>query len=229
MTNTADTTFEARLQRAIDTKTKPVGALGRIEDVAAQIARIQQALAPNVETCSLAIFAADHGMAASGVSAYPQDVTRQMVQNFLAGGAAANVFARALDVEIQVIDAGVAGPAIEHPALINRRIAAGTRNAIQGPAMTDTEFRHAYDAGLAIGEQTKTDVACFGEMGIGNTSSATLIASKLLGASVAELVGRGAGLDDAGLAQKTALLEKAASRTRPAAECANCALRIWRL
>ena len=102
-------TFEQALRAAIDGKTKPLGALGRIEDLAAQLARLQQSLTPKAETCRLVIFAADHGIAEEGVSAFPQAVTREMVKNFLAGGAAANVFARSTGAEIVVVDAGVAG------------------------------------------------------------------------------------------------------------------------
>ncbi|MEM8987515.1 MAG: nicotinate-nucleotide--dimethylbenzimidazole phosphoribosyltransferase [Pseudomonadota bacterium] len=206
-------TFDAALQRAIDGKTKPVGALGRLEALAAQIARAQSTLSPRAETCTLTIFAGDHGLAAAGASPYPQDVTRQMVLNFLAGGAAANVFARSVGAQLKVVDAGVAGAPIDHPDLIDRRITPGTQNAIEGPAMRQAQRDAAVQAGKTLGANIKTDVACFGEMGIGNTSSASLIAAKLLGAPVADLVGRGAGLDDAGLARKTALLTTAAART----------------
>ncbi|MEM6899025.1 MAG: nicotinate-nucleotide--dimethylbenzimidazole phosphoribosyltransferase [Pseudomonadota bacterium] len=205
--------FEVELRSAIDGKTKPVGALGRIETLAAQIARIQGTLSPNIQTCTLTIFAGDHGMAAAGVSAYPQAVTRQMVLNFLSGGAAANVFAASVGAKIQVIDAGIAGDAVEHPDLISRRIGPGTANAITGPAMTSGELGRALEAGRTVGEGVTADVACFGEMGIGNTSAASLIAAKLLGQPVADLVGRGTGLDDDGFLRKRALLEQAAART----------------
>jgi len=201
------------IRAAIDNKTMPPGALGRIEALAAQIARIQGALAPRADRCALTIFAADHGMAAAGVSAFPQAVTRQMVLNFLHGGAAATVFARALGASVRVVDAGVAGAPIDHDALLDRRIAAGTANAIDGPAMSPAQCAAALDAGEAIGRATSADVACFGEMGIGNTSSASLLASKLAGLPVAALAGRGTGLDDAALARKVSLLERAAGRT----------------
>lgn len=205
--------FADLVQSAIDNKTKPLGALGQVESIAAQIAQIQNTLTPRAETCTLSIFAADHGMAAAGVSAFPSDVTAQMVHNFLAEGAAANVFAKTLGADVQVIDAGVAGPVIEHPRLIQKRIAAGTQNAIEGSAMTEAQLQEALSTGKAIGRAIETDVACFGEMGIGNTSAASLIAAKILGQPIETLVGRGTGLDDAGLARKSALLQKASDRT----------------
>jgi nicotinate-nucleotide--dimethylbenzimidazole phosphoribosyltransferase len=207
--------LDAAIARAIDGKTKPVGALGRIEALAAQIARVQRTLTPRAERCTLTIFAADHGIVAEGVSAYPQEVTRQMVLNFLAGGAAATVFAATLGVPVRVVDAGVAGPAIEHPRLVGRRIAPGTRSFRHGPAMSDADCARALAAGRALGAETGGDTAAFGEMGIGNTASAAAVAAKLTGLAPAELVGRGTGLDDAGLAAKRAVLEAAASRTPP--------------
>lgn len=208
-----DLSFQTRLTEKLDGKTKPVGALGDIEALAKIIASLQETLKPRAETASLTIFAGDHGMAPAGVSAFPQAVTRQMVLNFLMGGAAANVFATSVGARVQVVDAGVAGEAIEHEALINRRIEAGTRNAIEGPAMTADQLNAALQAGLAIGRAIEEDVACFGEMGIGNTSSASLIAAKVLGRPVSDLIGRGTGLDDEGLAHKRTLLQTAAERT----------------
>lgn len=205
--------FEAQIRAAIDGKTKPVGALGGIETLAVQIAQIQKSLTPRADTCRLTIFAADHGMATAGVSAFPQDVTRQMVLNFLSEGAAANVFARSVGASVRVVDAGVAGQLIDHPGLIPRRIAAGTANAIERPAMTPSERAAGLSSGSALGHEGDETVACFGEMGIGNTSSASLVAAKILGVPVADLTGRGTGLDDDGLRRKCELLEKAANRT----------------
>ena len=205
--------FEIQVAAAIDGKTKPVGALGRMEKLAAQIALVQGSLEPRAESCMLTIFAGDHGIASAGVSAYPSAVTRQMVLNFLSGGAAANVFARSVGAEIRVVDAGVAGEPIDHPDLIRQRIAAGTANALETAAMTLAQRARAIDAGAAIGRDIAEDVACFGEMGIGNTSSAALVTAKILGLPVDGLVGRGTGLDDEGLARKRVLLERAAART----------------
>ena len=229
------------IRLAIDTKTKPPGSLGRVEALAARIARIQGTVTPRLRRCRLTLFAADHGVASEGVSAYPQAVTRQMVANFLAGGAAANVFARANGVEISVVDAGVAGDPLDAPGLVPRRIAPGTRNFTVEPAMTGEQYETALRAGAelcaeagvrvaaetgdgAIGEAREhagdgygdgagVDAAAFGEMGIANTSSATLIAHKLTGAPLDALTGRGTGLDDDGLTRKLRVLARAAART----------------
>ena len=211
------------LQAKIDGKTKPLGALGEIEALALKIGLLQSSLSPRMETCSLTIFAADHGMAAAGVSAFPQAVTQQMVLNFLAGGAAANVFANTLGINVQVVDAGVAGAPIRHSALLSRRIATGTQNAIERPAMRADQCEKAIKLGEEIGRETQTDAACFGEMGIGNTSAAALLAHKVLGLPLEDLTGCGTGLKGAGLARKGALLAKAAQRT-PARLCAKEAL-----
>ena len=201
------------IRHAIDTKTKPIGALGMVETLAAQIARIQGTLTPRRDRCRLTLFAGDHGIADDGVSAYPQAVTRQMVANFLAGGAAANVFARANGVDLQVVDAGVAGDPMDVPGLVARRIAGGTRNFAVEPAMTAEQCHAALGVGKALGGEIAADAAAFGEMGIANTSSATLIAHKLTGAALDALIGRGTGLDDDGLARKGAVLGRAAART----------------
>ena len=206
-------TFSDAVRATLDNKTKPIGALGVIESLAAQIAAIQQTLTPCADTCTLTIFAADHGMAAAGVSAFPPEVTRQMVLNFLSGGAAANVFARSVGADVQVIDSGIKGPHIDHPDLVRNRISDGTRNAIEEPAMSTHELSFAVSTGEKIGQALTCDVACFGEMGIGNTSAASLISAKILGLPVAELVGRGTGLDDSGLARKLDLLTRASART----------------
>ncbi len=210
---TPDPALDARVQAAIDGKTKPVGSLGRIETLAAQIARLQGTLAPRADRCALTIFAGDHGIAAAGVSAFPQEVTRQMVGNFLAGGAAASVIAASLGIEVTVVDAGVAGEAIAHPALVSRRIGAGTRDFSTGPAMSAEDCARAIDAGRMLGAETRGEAAAFGEMGIGNTASATMLAHKLTGLDLGLLTGRGTGLDDAGLARKRTVLRKAAART----------------
>ncbi len=209
-----DQEFEASLRAAIDGKTKPVGALGRIEQLAAQLARLQRTLAPRAEACRLTIFAADHGLAQEGVSAYPQVVTREMVRNFLAGGAAACVFARTVVVELVVVDAGVAGEPLAAAGLVSARIGPGTQNSACGPAMTETDCDVALERGRAFGLAGEVEVVAFGEMGIANSSAASLLAAKLSGRPVAEFVGRGTGLDDRGLAHKTAVLERAAARTR---------------
>ncbi len=201
------------IRGAIDSKTKPLGALGAVETLAAQIARIQGTLSPRLERCRLTLFAGDHGIADEGVSAFPAAVTRQMVANFLAGGAAANVFARTNGVDLRVVDAGVAGDPMDSPGLMARRIAGGTRNCAVEPAMTAEQCDAALGAGETLGADVGADAAAFGEMGIANTSSAALIAHKLTGAGLDALVGRGTGLDDDGLAHKRTVLARAAART----------------
>ena len=208
-----DAEFDRTVRDLIDNKTKPPGALGQVETVALQLARATGTEAPRLDSCELTIFAADHGIAAEGVSAYPQAVTREMVLNFLNRGAAANVFAGAVGASVRVVDAGVAGEPIDHPDLVRRRIGPGTGNCLAGPAMTGAQRDDALQAGRQLAEDSRADVLCFGEMGIGNTSAATLLAHKLLGLPVADLAGRGTGLDDAGLARKTAVLNAAAART----------------
>ncbi|MGY6412045.1 MAG: nicotinate-nucleotide--dimethylbenzimidazole phosphoribosyltransferase [Alkalilacustris sp.] len=207
-----DTAFEAQLRAAIDTKTKPVGSLGRIESLAAQIARLQRTLRPRMEDCTLLIFAADHGIAAEGVSAFPQAVTAQMVGNFLAGGAAANVFAATAGVAVRVIDAGVASPMADAPGLIRRPVAPGTANFRHAPAMTAAQAAQALATGAELARAAPGEALACGEMGIANTSAAALLAHRLSGVALAALVGRGTGLDDSGLAHKRAVLEAASAR-----------------
>ena len=199
--------FSRAVQDAIDQKTKPLGALGRLEASPHRSPRQQ----PN--RCRLTVFAADHGIAQAGVSAFPQAVTRQMLQNFLAGGAAANVMAKALGVEFALVDAGVAGTALRRPRLVSVRIGNGTHNSAKRSAMSIAQCRRALQEGRAIGGEPGFDAACFGEMGIGNSSSASLVAAKLLCLPVGRLTGRGTGLDDDGLARKRRILEAAAART----------------
>ena len=209
------TDLDDAIRLAIDAKTKPPGSLGRVEALAARIARVQGTVTPRLRRCRLTLFAGDHGIASEGVSAYPQAVTRQMVANFLAEGAAANVFARANGAEIAVVDAGVAGDPLDAPGLVSRRIAPGTRNFAVEPAMTREQYEEALRVGieLAADRGPAPDAAAFGEMGIANTSSATLIAHKLTGAPLDALTGRGTGLDDGGLARKLRVLTRAAGRT----------------
>ena len=207
-----DTDFEAALATKIDTKTKPLGALGHIETLAAQVARVQGTLSPVMDRCDLTIFAADHGIARAGVSAYPSEVTRQMVLNFASGGAAANVFCSANDVALRVVNAGVLGGPFDVDGVLDHPIAEGTANSLDGPAMTAEQRDAAIGIGRALVRDSDAQALAFGEMGIGNTSAATLIAHFLTGKPVAELTGRGTGLDDSGLQGKRAVLEQAAAR-----------------
>jgi nicotinate-nucleotide--dimethylbenzimidazole phosphoribosyltransferase len=217
-----DRSLEAALRGKIDSKTKPLGSLGRLENLALQIGLVRGSLSPALTKPHIVVFAGDHGAAKAGVSAYPQDVTWQMVENFLAGGAAINVFARANGIGLTVVDAGVAHDFGQRPNLIDAKIAAGTANYLEGAAMTAEQRDAAMARGAGIVRKLAAegcDVIGFGEMGIGNTASASLITHCLTGASLTDCVGRGTGLDDAGLARKRELLAKALDRFEGARSC----------
>jgi nicotinate-nucleotide--dimethylbenzimidazole phosphoribosyltransferase len=207
--------LDSALQHKIDNKTKPQGSLGQLELLARQIGRIQQSLTPQLANPHLLVFAGDHGAAKVGVSAYPQDVTWQMVENFLSGGAAINVFAKQSGMALNVIDAGVAHEFGSRDGLINAKSGPGTRNYVEEPAMTAAECAAALEKGAEIA-RALADEGCnvlgFGEMGIGNTASAALITHILTGAPLVDCIGRGTGLDDAGLTRKRDLLTQAAKR-----------------
>lgn len=209
----ASRALDAALRQAIDNKTKPLGSLGRIEALALQLGRIQQTLLPTLRRPHIVVCAGDHGAAKAGISAYPQEVTWQMVENFLAGGAAINVFARANNLELIVVDCGVAHDFGTRPGLIDAKVSAsGTASYLEGAAMTMAQCETALANGARIVAQLDEagcNVVGFGEMGIGNTASASLITHCLTGAPLADCVGRGTGLDDAGLARKRQLLQQA--------------------
>ncbi len=211
-----DRSLEAALRRKIDAKTKPLGALGRLEDLALQIGLVRGSLTPTLSDPYIVVFAGDHGAAKAGISAYPQDVTWQMVENFLAGGAAINVFARANGIGLTVVDAGVAHDFGVRPNLVDAKISAsGTANYLEGTAMTPVERDAALARGAEIVGKLAADgceVIGFGEMGIGNTAAASLITHCLTNVSLDDCVGRGTGLDDAGLARKRELLGQALAR-----------------
>lgn len=206
-------TLLLKLRDAVDNKTKPPGSLGRIEELAIKIGLVQGTSEPEMSSCQLTIFAADHGIAADGVSAFPQEVTQQMVLNFLNGGAAANVFSNTLGINLQVVDAGIVGDPIDHARLLDRRIAPGTRNFRHVAAMNREQLDLALDAGRRIGTEGSHDAVCFGEMGIANTSAAALLCHKMLGIALENLVGRGTGVTDTGLDLKGRILKSAAART----------------
>lgn len=211
-----DRSLDRALRAKIDGKTKPLGALGRLEDLALQIGRVRGSLTPTLNQPNLVVFAGDHGAAKAGISAFPQDVTWQMVENFLAGGAAINVFARANGIALTVVDAGVAHDFHAggvRPNLVDAKVGAGgTASYLDGAAMTAEERDTALARGAEIVNRLAAkgcEIIGCGEMGIGNTASAALITHCLTDAPLADCVGRGTGLDDAGLAKKTALLQQA--------------------
>jgi nicotinate-nucleotide--dimethylbenzimidazole phosphoribosyltransferase len=207
----------AAAELELDRKTKPRGSLGRLEDLAAQIAAIRGSLRPEPLHAAIVVAAADHGIAAEGVSAYPQEVTRQMVANFASGGAAVCVLARAVGADLVVVDAGVAEP-FDHADVRSVRIAPGTANATEGPAMTRDQAVASIVAGAALAsELADAGITAIGvgEMGIGNTTSAAALAAGLLGRDAAELCGPGTGLDADGVARKAAVVVRMLERNAP--------------
>jgi nicotinate-nucleotide--dimethylbenzimidazole phosphoribosyltransferase len=207
--------IHAAALRRLDTLTKPLGSLGRIEALAAQLCAIQDSLQPRIDAPHVVVFAGDHGAAERGVSAYPRAVTAQMVLNYLAGGAAINVLARIHSLGLTVVDAGVDATFDAHHHLIDAKIRRGTRDYVVEPAMTAAECRSALDHGAAIAERIAvggSNTLVLGEMGIGNTGAATLLMHGLTGLSLTRCVGRGTGLDDAGLVRKLGILTTARAR-----------------
>lgn len=201
-----------------DQLTKPPGSLGRLEDLAVQIAGIVGQDRPRLSRKAVIVLAADHGVAAEGVSAYPQSVTAQMVQNFLKGGAAINVLAHRVGARVVVADLGVAADLPCQPTLIRKSIGRGTRNMVEGPAMTRDEAIAAVATGIEIVEAEVVrglDLVGTGEMGIGNTTASSALAAALLGQPVAAVTGRGTGIDDRAWSRKVAAIERAIAVNRP--------------
>lgn len=201
----------ARLQAKLNNKTKPLGALGQLEALAVQLGLIQQKESVGLKQPQIVVFAADHGIAEEGVSAYPQAVTAQMVMNMLGsdsrkGGAAVNVLAHQHNFNLTVVDAGVASSLPAHPNLIAMKIAPGTRNSALAPAMSDLQAVAALQGGMEVVRQLAGNVVAFGEMGIGNTSSAALMLSLFTPIPIEDCAGRGTGLTDAQLAKKIDVL-----------------------
>ncbi len=198
--------------------TKPPGSLGRLEDLAIKLVGITGQPRPRFPRKAVIVLAGDHGIVAEEVSAYPQAVTAQMVANFLAGGAAINVLARRAGARVVVADLGVAADLPHHPDLIRKKIAYGTRNFIEGPAMRRNEALQAIEAGIDIVDaeaERGLDLVATGDMGIGNTTPAAAIAAVFTGRPVADLTGRGTGVDDAGWRRKVAAIERALAVNQP--------------
>jgi len=206
------TQIESELLHKINFKTKPLGSLGQLEDIALQIGKIQNTLSPELKNPAMLVFAADHGIVDEKVSSFPKDVTWQMVMNFLAGGAAINVFCKQNNINIKVVDAGVDYDFGDCKGLVHAKIAHGTRNICLSKAMTMGECEQALAKGAELVEKefkAGCNIIGFGEMGIGNTSSATLLMSKYCALPIEDCVGRGAGLTDHALAHKTDVLASA--------------------
>ena len=211
-----DPDLAARLRARIDAQAKPPGALGRLEDLAVQIGEVQHTEAPRIGRVAAYVFAGDHGLAASGVSAYPSSVTTAMVASFLDGRASVNALARACDVEVKVVDAGVDADLPPHPDLIAAKVRRGSRDASREAALTPEETADALQRGVDLARSVKDqgfDALILGEMGIGNTAASALIMHRLAPAPLEACIGSGAGHDPAGLARKAEVLARAAART----------------
>jgi nicotinate-nucleotide--dimethylbenzimidazole phosphoribosyltransferase len=207
-----DAALTKRLQHLIDNKTKPLGALGQLETLAIQLGQILGSEQPTLQQPQMIVFAGDHGLAARGVSAYPSDVTWQMVENFLAGGAAVSVLARQHGLALTVVDAGVAHDFAPRAGLQIRKVAKGTADCCQQAAMTTEQCEQTIAQGQDVVKGLPGNVILLGEMGIGNTSSAALLLARLSGEPIAACSGRGTGLDDAAFQRKLNVLREVLAR-----------------
>ena len=205
--------FTAKLQHKIDNKTKPLGSLGQLEGLALQLGQILGTESPQLDQPQMLVFAGDHGLTARGVSAFPSDVTWQMVENFIAGGACVSVLAKANHIALNVVDCGVNHEFLDaakttRNGLLCAKIANGTADSSTTAAMTAAQCQQAIENGMAIVKNLPGNAILLGEMGIGNTSAASLILSRLGGLDIADCTGAGTGLDGAGIDRKTAVLRE---------------------
>jgi nicotinate-nucleotide--dimethylbenzimidazole phosphoribosyltransferase len=201
-----------------DTLTKPTGSLGRLEELSIRIAGIQGKPLPQIKQKAAIVMAADHGVAVRGTSAYPQEVTAEMVLNFLHGGAGINVISRQVGASVVIVDMGVAKKLESNPGLISRRIAAGTQDMSKGPAMTVAQATRSVEAGIEIVTteiKKGLDIVATGDMGIGNTTASAAICAVMTGKTAAEVTGRGTGLDDRQLEQKIMIINEAITLNKP--------------
>ncbi|MFA5275489.1 MAG: nicotinate-nucleotide--dimethylbenzimidazole phosphoribosyltransferase [Candidatus Omnitrophota bacterium] len=213
-----DPKFMDKVQLRLDNLTKPLGSLGRLEELAKQICGITGKLDPSLDNKVIFTLASDHGVTAEGVSAYPKEVTAQMVYNFLNEGAGINVLAKHVGARVIVADIGVCTDLNPAASLVIRKINYGTKNMAKGPAMTREEAEKSIQAGIEIFEEEfkrVIDIAGTGEMGIGNTTAASAITVSFTGKSVEEVTGRGAGLNDSGLKNKIAVIKKSLLVNKP--------------
>jgi nicotinate-nucleotide--dimethylbenzimidazole phosphoribosyltransferase len=210
-----DTVIASAARERWDSLTKPRGSLGRLEDLMVQVAEIQGSPSPRVERRCIYVFCGDHGIVEAGVSLWPQAVTREMVKNFVRGGAAINVLCRHAGIDTVIVDAGVCGEKFE--GVVDRRVAEGASNFLKGPAMTREQAATAVTHGMELGKEagSRFDLAGVGEMGIGNSTSASALLCALAGVTPEESAGRGAGLDDAGVLRKREVLKAALKAQDP--------------
>jgi len=214
----ADEACYRRAQARLDRLTKPVGSLGRLEELAAHYAAMTREEFPKLPRAAIFTFAADHGVTSEGVSAYPSAVTAQMVLNFLRGGAAVNVLAAHVGAEVWVVDIGVAHEFGSLSGLIQKKVAHGTKNMLVEPAMTRDQALAALAVGVELAEWAVRDgmgLVGTGDMGIGNTTASSAITSVMTGRPVAEVTGRGTGVDDRALARKITVIERALALHQP--------------
>jgi nicotinate-nucleotide--dimethylbenzimidazole phosphoribosyltransferase len=210
-----DPTLVAQGRAHLDTLTKPLGSLGRLEDIAAQLFGIRRGDLSAPLRKAVYVFAADHGVTVEGVSAYPAEVTRQMVLNFLSGGAAINVLARLQGAVVSIVDVGVASNLSDHSSLYHRKVRPGTRNMLHEPAMRWDELTQAIAVGFELAEdaaRSGCNVIAPGEMGIGNTTSASALTAALTGGSADRVTGRGAGLSAEAHAKKIQIVTRVLER-----------------
>jgi nicotinate-nucleotide--dimethylbenzimidazole phosphoribosyltransferase len=202
----------AAVQQRLDQKTKPVGSLGRLEQLACQYVAIRGELPAEMPRKAIVVMGADHGVAEEGVSAFPQEVTAQMLLNFARGGAAINVLARHAGAQVVVVDLGVHGELPAMPEILDRRIAAGTRNLARAPAMTLAQAEQALEVGISVADgliDRGVTLIGLGEMGIANTTAASALTAAFTGASAEEVTGRGTGIDDAAHRRKVEVVKRA--------------------
>jgi nicotinate-nucleotide--dimethylbenzimidazole phosphoribosyltransferase len=216
-----DQAAAAAVQRRLDAKTKPRGSLGRLEALACSLGAIQATDAPDVASKAVVVLAADHGVAEEGVSAYPQEVTAQMVANCAAGGAGISVLARHAGARLVIADLGVKAPLPGVPGVRDLRVGPGTRNLARGPAMTREEAVRCLEAGIGLALELAGEgiqVIALGEVGIGNTTSASALVAACTGLAPEAVTGRGTGLDDVGLQRKVEVIRRALHVNRPSPE-----------
>ena len=208
----SDPRFLAQAQARLDRLTKPIGSLGRLEELAARYVMITGEMKPTVPRGAVFTFAADHGVTVEGVSAYPSAVTPQMVLNFLRGGAGVNVLARHVGIDVRVVDIGVAFDFEAVPGLIHKKVMPGTMNLLVEPAMTPTQAEQALQVGIELAtEAGRQGIGLIGtgDMGIGNTTASSAIAAVMTHRPVSQVTGRGTGIDDASHARKIAVIQHA--------------------
>jgi nicotinate-nucleotide--dimethylbenzimidazole phosphoribosyltransferase len=213
-----DSSLMKQVQARLDSLTKPRGSLGRLEELAKQIVSITGNLSPRIKRKVIIVMTADHGVVEEGISAYPREVTPQMVYNFLNGGAAINVLARHIGAEVLVVDIGVAADFQEHQSLMLEKIDYGTKNMVKGPAMTDEQAVKSLEVGIEAAEEMIKkgyDIIATGDMGIGNTTASSAIAAVICRTDVESVTGYGTGIDDRCLENKISVIKKAISVNKP--------------